>query len=152
MSENTNGLEAQRASKPAMDKILSLMIAALCGHALASADIVFIVWLFSRVPAREMVAPYFALAAAGLVFLPFLYWARSARQAAKACAIRVVLGVNLYAQAIGIALGFAVVRLRILPRADVLDAAPFVLVLLAIGTTSGYPFVRRMLERGPSSG
>ena len=91
--------------------------------------------------------PYLVFVGMGLILPPGIYWMRFTGQP-RTRAIRAVISIGLYAEAIAIALGFAVVRLRIIPRTDILEAAPFVLSLLAACMAPSYPVVRQVLARG----
>lgn len=129
------------------DNILIMVAAAFAGHAITSAEIVFVAWLLFRVPAHDIWVSYLALTSAGLALSPFLYWARSVREQAKLCAIVFTTGMGIYAEATAIASGFVSIRLRILSQPAVLEAAPFVLSVLAIAVAPLYPIARRRLER-----
>ena len=148
MSDEAISVEPQRTPRRWSDNILVMVAVAFGGHAIASADITFIAWLFSRVPAREMWVPYLALASSGLALSPFLYWARLVKeQQPKVAAIRFTIGIGCYAEAVAIASGFIAIRLGILAQQDVLESAPFVLSVIAIGTIPIVPATRRMLEK-----
>ena len=146
MTDSPSHVGAPRSAKPDRDRMAGVLAAAFVGHAVASVDIVLIVWLFSHQPPHAMWEPYLVLASMGLVLLPGIYWMRFTGQP-RTRAIRAVMSIGLYVEAVGIGLGFAVVRLRIIPRTDILEAAPFVLSLLAACMALTYPMVRRMLER-----
>lgn len=151
MRKNPSGMNACLTQSGRSENMV-MTVAALFGHAIASANIIFIAWLLCGVPASQVWAPYLALAGSGLALSPFLYWARVVRRRVKASSILFTIGMGLYAEATAIACGYVATRLHVLSLASVLDAAPFVLALLAILTIPIYPATRRMLEKRRSPG
>ena len=147
MTDSPSDVGAPRSAKPDRDRMVGVLAGAFGGHAMGSLVLTWIVWLFSHQPPHAMWKPYLVFVGMGLILPPGIYWTRFTGEP-RTRAIRAVMSIGLYAEAIAIALGLAVVRLRMIPRTDILEAAPFVLSAPAIYMVLSYPVLRRIMARG----
>lgn len=120
---------------------------ALIAHAIGTAIFMVVATLILGLPIRTVLVPYIVLAYSGVVLGPLILWARLARERPKSCALRFTIAMFLYSQSIMMALGFGVIRLRILPLATVVnDYAPFLVFFFALCSIPAYFVVRQILE------
>lgn len=137
----------RKAERPKGRDYILWTLMALIAHAIGTAIFAVGAALVLSIPFRTMVLPYIALAYSGVVLGPLILWARLERERPKSCALRFTIAMFLYSQSIMLALGFGVIRLRILPVATVVnDYAPFLVFFFAICSVPAYFIARQILQ------
>jgi hypothetical protein len=130
--------------------------AVLVGQAGGAAIIVGVAGLVLNLPPRRLLVPYAMFLGGGLVFAPFLYWARLSRARPKTFAIRSAIAMFVCVEAVVLAGVFSAIWLDILPLTQGLtEDLPF--LVIAAGVVM-YLWMRQRVaatdsgQSGPSGG